>query len=78
MLRIKLFGNVKKHDQRNASADALNVCTIVMPGKAIWHRPIQEAQLSPSDRAMRLVSIVILPIATQQCRNHLYDKSWPN
>jgi len=30
------FGNVKKHAQRNASADALYVCSIVMPGKAIW------------------------------------------
>jgi len=35
---------------------------------------VQEAQLSPRDRAM-LVSIKILPIATQQCRNYLYDKS---
>ena len=25
-----------------------------------------------------IVSIEILPIATQQCRNYLYDKSWPN
>jgi len=25
-----------------------------------------------------LLSVVILPIATQQCRNYLYDKSWPN
>ena len=24
-----------------------------------------------------VVSIEILPIATQQCRNYLYDKSWP-
>ena len=32
----KIFGNVKKHAQRNASADALYVCTIVMPGKAVW------------------------------------------
>ena len=24
------------------------------------------------------LSVVILPIATQQCRNYLYDKSWPN
>ena len=23
-------------------------------------------------------SIEILPVATQQCRNYLYDKSWPN
>jgi len=37
----------------------------------------QEAQLSPRDRAM-LVSVEILPIATQQCRNYLYDKSWTN
>jgi len=22
--------------------------------------------------------VVILPVATQQCRNYLYDKSWPN
>ena len=32
----KFFGNVKKHAQRNVSADALYVCTIVMPGKVIW------------------------------------------
>jgi len=25
-----------------------------------------------------IVSIEILPIAMQQCRNYLYDKSWPN
>ena len=25
-----------------------------------------------------VVSIEILPIVTQQCRNYLYDKSWPN
>jgi len=25
-----------------------------------------------------VVSIEILPIATQRCRNYLYDKSWPN
>ena len=36
MLRRKFFGSVKKHAQRNASADALNVRTIVMPGKAVW------------------------------------------
>jgi len=25
-----------------------------------------------------IASVEILPIATQQCRNYLYDKSWPN
>ena len=25
-----------------------------------------------------VVSVEILPIATQQCSNYLYDKSWPN
>jgi len=25
-----------------------------------------------------VVSVEILPIATQQCRNYLYDKSWTN
>ena len=25
-----------------------------------------------------VLSVEILPIATQQCRNYLYDKSWPN
>ena len=25
-----------------------------------------------------VLSVVILPIATQQCRNYLYDKPWPN
>jgi len=39
------------------------------------HQSLQEAQLSPRDRAMRRVSWN-LPIATQQHRNYLYDKSW--
>ena len=30
------------------------------------------------ETARCVVSIEILPIATQQCRNYLYDKSWPN
>ena len=43
----------------------------------IFYSEEQEAQLSP--RTTRCVmSIEILPIATQQCRNYLYDKSWPN
>jgi len=46
-------------------------------GKSRHHCCKQEAQLSPSDWAMRLVSNN-LPITTQQCRNYLYDKSWPN
>jgi len=25
-----------------------------------------------------VLSVVILPLTTQQCRNYLYDKSWPN
>ena len=25
-----------------------------------------------------VLSVVILPVTTQQCRNYLYDKSWPN
>jgi len=25
-----------------------------------------------------VLSVVILPITMQQCRNYLYDKSWPN
>jgi len=25
-----------------------------------------------------VLSVVILPITTQQCKNYLYDKSWPN
>jgi len=25
-----------------------------------------------------VLSVVILPIAMQQCRNYLYDRSWPN
>ena len=35
----------------------------------------QEAQLSPRT-ARCVVSVEIMPIATQQCRNYLYDKSW--
>ena len=41
MLRRKFLA-VKKHAQRNASADALYVCTTVMPGKAVRRLQIQE------------------------------------
>jgi len=30
------------------------------------------------ETARCVVSVAILPIATQQCRNYLYDKSWTN
>ena len=30
------------------------------------------------ETAWCVLSVVILPITTQQCRNYLYDKSWPN
>ena len=30
------------------------------------------------ETARCVLSVVILPITTQQCRNYLYDKSWPN
>ena len=44
---------------------------------AALKRLIQEAQLSPRDRAMRRVSWN-LANCTQQQRNYLYDKSWTN
>ena len=41
--------------------------------------PEEDKKLSYRRGTARCVmSIEILPIATQQCRNYLYDKSWPN
>ena len=56
------------------SSFSVSECKLVYgAGSSVsWFR--QEAQLSPRDRAMRRVN-EILPIATQQCRNYLYDKS---
>ena len=41
------------------------------------HLSLQEAQLSPRHHVMRRVSWNLW-IATKQCRNYLYDKSWTN
>ena len=38
------------------------------------HQSIQEAQLYRRGTARCVLSLVILPTATQQCRNYLYDK----
>ena len=46
----------------------------------------EQTQIAPSNKKLSyrrgtarcVMSIEILPIATQQCRNYLYDKSWPN
>ena len=45
----------------------------------IWNLHVLNKNLSYRRGTARyVVSIEILPIATQQCRNYLYDKSWPN
>ena len=44
-------------------------------------KPVPEMYKKLSYRrgtARWIVSVKILPIATQQCRNYLYDKSWTN
>jgi len=47
--------------------------------KFIYRDSIRYKKLSYRRVTARCVlSVVILPIATQQCRNYLYDKSWPN
>jgi len=38
------------------------------------HKKLSYCQVT----ARCVLSVVILPVATQQCRNHLYGKSWPN
>jgi len=45
----------------------------------ITSHSLQEAQLSLRDHAMRRVNWNLANFhATVQCRNYLYDKSWPN
>ena len=42
-------------------------------------RPVKNKKLSYRRGTARCVVLIeILPIVTQQCRNYLYDKSWPN
>jgi len=50
------------------------------PGHFNQHYSAKSMQyLTRSSAIARCVlSVVILPIATLQCRNYLYDKSWPN
>ena len=43
-----------------------------------WPRSANKKLSYRRGTARCVVSIEILPIATQQCRNYLYDKSWPN
>jgi len=39
-----------------------------------WYKMLGYGQVT----ARCVLSVVILPITTQQCRTYLYDKSWPN
>ena len=61
-------------DSMESAVNVFKAKTKFLNDMYVYHTVRQEAQLSPRDRAMRRV-IEILPIATQQCRNYLYDKS---
>jgi len=39
-----------------------------------WHKKLSYRRVT----ARCVLSVVILSVTTQQCRNYLYDKSWPN
>jgi len=52
---------------------------------SIWGNPIIMFKIDVDKKlsyrrvtARCVLSVVVLPITTQQCRNYLYDKSWPN
>ena len=59
-----------------------------VPETRVWHRS-HLSGLTKSGQGYKklsyrrvtarcVLSVVILPITAQQCRNYLYDKSWPN
>ena len=69
------------HQQRPSLANSLNV--VVANQRLVLAMTnsgyTEHKKLSYRRGTARcVVSIEILPIATQQCRNYLYDKSWPD
>jgi len=53
----------------NAGSRHVSSTTATITNKKLSYRRVT---------ARCVVTVEILPIATQQCRNYLYDKSWPN
>jgi len=61
---------------RKSATQSINTCSVFcLLASSI--STVQEAQLSPTDRAMRRVSWY-LANCHATCRNYLYDKSWIN
>ena len=54
------------------------VTTLMARASCKQHNTINKKLSYRRGTARCVVSIEILPIATQQCRNYLYNKSWPN
>jgi len=49
---------------------------VALPTRIVSHATLQDKKLSYRRGTARcVVSVEVLPIATQQCRNYLYDKS---
>ena len=49
---------------------------VALPTRIVSHAALQDKKLSYRRGTARcVVSVEVLPIATQQCRNYLYDKS---
>jgi len=57
---------------------AAPVCMCVTGGGALKTQVLDKKLSYHRGTARCVASIEFLPIATQQCRNYLYDKSWPN
>ena len=72
---------------------SLNCCAVASAQRSTWTKTRQLAEKHREETtttiddkklgyrrgtARCVVSVEILPIATQQCRNYLYDKSWTN
>ena len=71
--------HLPKHARTNVHAQTNGQGENIMPPVRSIEQSKTSKKLSYRPVTARCVlSVVILPITTQQCRNYLYDKSWPN
>ena len=85
--KVKPIWILMNQETVSGSGISWAVCKFA-PHHSVFYRPdaLPAAQPTASKQwrnnwrvtARCVLSVVILPITTQQCRNYLHDKSWPN
>jgi len=87
---VEFRGNLWHQKSRIPVLSCVVVCVILRLAVVVELRLVTDTDRPTASTAVNkklsyhrvtarcVLSVVILPITAQQCRNYLYDKSWPN